>query len=510
KPFFLCEYAHAMGQGPGNLQDYWDVIYRYPRLIGGYVWEWVDHGILQHRADGEAYYAYGGDFGEFPHDRNFCVDALLYPNRIPHTGLLEYKKVIEPVCVRALDLQAGTFTIENRYDFLTLSHLTAHFRLLQAGRTLREDDCALPEIAPHGVGTFCLPDGVLQQAGDLLEFSFTQKSDTLWAKRGMEIAWAQFLLPSLPKKIDRALFPAITLSWTEKILLSSEAFDAAFDAQTGILCSYRMHGTELLLEGPRLHMWRAPTDNDNQASNGAAIRWEQVGLDRLQSRLVDISAQQTATDTVVVTVDTVHAPVYRKPVVRLQQTYTLRGDGAITLGATYTPLREDLPYLPCIGLRMALPQSFDHVAWMGRGPFESYPDKKQAARFGQYEANVADLHEPYVRPQENGSHEDTSFVALTNHTGQGLCIVGDNFAFSAHSYTPEMLTAAEHTYELQDANLTQVLLNGAMGPLGSHSCGPEPLEEARVYLRTPVTYTWKMIGMDAQSATPAFIAAQLR
>ena len=503
KPFFLCEYAHAMGQGPGNLKEYWEAIHRYPRLIGGCVWEWVDHGILQHTESGEAYYAYGGDFGEYPHDGNFCVDALLYPDRTPHTGALEHKKIAEPVV--AAFLGEGRVSLLNRYAFTDLKELDAVWRVRCAGETLAQGILDLPSIAPYATGEIQIPHPKADRPDCVLELRFTLRQDTLWAERGHEIAWAQHKLPAPEAKAHAPKArPSLTLLGDEHTI-QGEGFCIRFDGRTGGMTEYRFNGLNLFKDGPRLSLWRAPTDNDVQV----AKQWEQFGLDRLQSRLTGFAATQTAPDTVEVKVETVHAPVFRKPVAALTLRYTVYGDGAVRLDATFAPLRDDLPYLPRVGLKLTLPRAVEQATWQGRGPHESYPDKKEGARWGLYHAAISDLHEPYVRPQENGSHEDTDFVALTTLEGQGLLVKGAPFAFTAHHYTVEALTAAQHTYELREADLTELSLDAAMGPLGSNSCGPEPLEETRLYLREPLTHTWIFKGYDRQAGSPQFAASRL-
>jgi beta-galactosidase/beta-glucuronidase len=494
KPIFLCEYAHAMGQGPGNLKDYWDAFYGHPRLIGGCVWEWVDHGILQKTPEGVPYYAYGGDFGEYPNDGNFCVDALLYPDRTPHTGLLEYKKVLEPV---QTEFESPTRArVTNRYAFLNLDTLDARWRLVHRGGTLAQGTLILPSVPPGSVGSLDIPAPNDLPAGSILELSYRLRGDTLWAEAGHEVAWAQHRIPAAPDAPREIPSILEVQEASQTLTLQGESSTLVFDRVTGLLASWTANGAPLVTTGPRPLLWRAPTDNDVHIS----AQWERTGLDRLQSRLTGFSWKRLTPGRVAVTVETVHAPVFRRPVLGLKLTYTVDGNDTVDLDTRFTPLQADLPYLPRLGLRLTLPRRLQEVTWQGRGPWESYPDKKESARFGQYSADVTALHEPYVRPQENGSHEDTDFVALTTPEGLGLLAFGSPFAFTAHSYTVEALTEANHTPELKEQDLIELTLDAAQGPLGTNACGPEPLEKDRLYFKEPKTFTLRLSVYDRQAA----------
>ncbi|MDO5325328.1 MAG: beta-galactosidase small subunit [Clostridia bacterium] len=253
----------------------------------------------------------------------------------------------------------------------------------------------------------------------------------------------------------------------------------------------------VLESGLRVNLWRAPTDNDN-GWHGAAERWKKLYLDHLQARNEKLEAKLTESSAVIDVV-CLCGPKVLPPMMRVSQQYTVTGDGKIALDITYVPLREIADYLPRLGMRMALPKGFERLVWQGRGPIESYPDKKTGALIGRYEATVDETHEPYVRPQENGAHEDTAFAALLNNRGIGLMAAGNNFSFSAHHYTPEMLTEAQHTIELGHTDEITWLIDGAMGPVGTNSCGPEPLEEDKLYLKEDRTFHFAFLPFDAQT-----------
>ena len=494
KPFFQCEYAHAMGQGPGLLEAYWQAFNAHPQLMGGCVWEWADHGLEQEK-DGERYYAYGGDFGEWPHDGCFCVDALTYPDRTPHTGLLEYKHVIRPVRAAMVDEAKGTVSFRNYYGFLSLSHLAGRYAVVNGAKTLAQGEFTLN--TPAGETEEIALNLGDYPAGSYLNFTFTLRNDTPWAPAGHVVAQDQLAL-ALGKAEAPVCLPvsSLTLEKThEGYAVRGNDFCAAFNREG--LSGLVFHGVNMVESGLRVNLWRAPTDNDN-GWHGAADRWKKLYLDHLQTRNEKLEAKLTEGGAVVDVV-CLCGPKVLPPMMRVTQRYTVTGNGKITLDITYAPLREIADYLPRLGLRMAMPKGFERLVWQGRGPFESYPDKKTGALFGRYETTVEATHEPYVRPQENGAHEDTAFAALLNNRGIGLMAAGNSFSFSAHHYTPEMLTEAQHTVELGHTDEITWLIDGAMGPVGTNSCGPEPLEEDKLYLKEDRTFHFAFLPFDAQA-----------
>ncbi len=509
KPFFLCEYAHAMGQGPGNLEDYWQAIYKYPRLMGGCVWELVDHGITAYTKDGDRFYAYGGDFGEYPHDGNFCVDALLYPDRSPHTGMIEYRHVLRPVRAEMADEKAGRVTLTNTYGFTDLNTLTFTWDVSHAGKALASGEKAV-SCKPGKKATITLPLGDYPE-DSVLNLKFALKNHANWAPQGFAVCEEQ-----LPLKLGKAqaVLPNITHAlrleqMPDGAVVTCGKARYVFTKAAKGLESLTMADTSVISSPVEINLWRAPTDNDRGFGAHISDKWELMGLNRLTGRLQRLEARAVK-DAVVVTAESVYAPPVYRPVVRLTQTWTIRSDGRVLLNARYVPLMELPTYLPRLGLKFQMPCSFDRLRWHGRGPHESYPDKKTGALVGLYEMAVADTHEPYVYPQENGSHEDTRYMVLTNLEGQGLVIAGNDFAFSAHHYTPEALTKATHTYELEEDDLTQVLIDGRMGPLGSNSCGPEPLEEHKLYLKEPVDFDFVLMPVDLQAECPLVAGPRAR
>lgn len=480
RPFFMCEYAHAMGNGPGNLKEYWEAIRSHPRLLGGCIWEWVDHGIRQRTASGEEWFAYGGDFGDEPNDGNFCIDGLNFPDRIPHSGLIEYKKIIEPVHVLPDDLAAGKVKIVNRYDFLSLAHLEGSWSLTRDDEVLEQGTLPPLDVPAGGEMLVKIPFArpvPKPGAKHWLNLSFTLARATLWAPRGYELAWAQFEVPveapPAPRIALRGMAPVEVRDSGVEIAVRGDGFRVVFDKHRGTIRAWEYQGQQLLTVGPRLNVWRAPTDNDVHA----AREWRRAGLDRLIHRVDRVALAKTLPQAVQVEIVSVLAPYSLAPAFACTYRYTIYGSGDVVIETHVTPLR-DLPHLPRLGLQMRMPGDFDRFAWYGRGPHESYADRKESARVGLYRGTVQEQYVPYIMPQENGNKSDVRWAAVTDARGMGLLAVGMPLLnVSAHHYTTEDLTRAQHTFDLTRRNETILNLDHAQGGLGSNSCGPGPLAQ---------------------------------
>jgi beta-galactosidase/beta-glucuronidase len=476
RPFFMCEYAHAMGNGPGNLKEYWEAVRSYPRLLGGCIWEWVDHGLRRRTESGEEWFAYGGDFGDEPNDGNFCIDGLNFPDRAPHTGLTEYKKVIEPVGVEPVDLGSGKLRITNRYAFLTLGHLAGRWAITCDGRQVAAGPVPHLDTAAGASEEISLPYETPKDTGEcFLDLSFALAASAPWAPAGHEVAWAQFALPANPPAATTVATAAMPELKAERaanaIVVAGEDFRLAFDTEHGIISAWESRGLQLLKSGPRLTVWRAPTDNDVHI----AREWRKAGLDRLWHRTARVTGRALSERAAEIVVESVLGGYSLPPAFDCLYHYLVYGSGDLLIEVEVTP-RGELPSLPRLGLQMALPGRFDRFAWYGLGPHEAYADRRESVRVGVYAGLVQDQHVPYVRPQENGNKLDVRWAAVTDVRGDGLLTVGQPLMnVSAHHYTPEDLTAAEHTYELKRREETILRLDHAQAPLGSASCGPGPL-----------------------------------
>jgi beta-galactosidase/beta-glucuronidase len=491
-PFFMCEYAHAMGNGPGNLKEYWDAIRSYPRLMGGCVWEWVDHSVRQRTERGEEWFAYGGDFDDHPNDGNFCVDGLTWPDRTPYPGLIEYKKILEPVQVSAVDLAAGKLTIANRYAFRSLRHLECAWRIARDGEVVQQGRVPGIDVPPGGEAPLTLfykPPTPVAGATYWLDVTFTLAEDTPWALRGYTLAWAQFELP-----VQAPAVPVVKVSDMPKVkaetagrtlVVSGEDFRLAFDTYRGTIAAWEYAGVSLLTAGPKLNVWRAPTDNDVHI----AKTWQQSGFDRLEQRVSRVELVRELPAAVQIEVEASLAGYFLRPVFDVAYTYTIYGSGDVVITTHVIPLGS-LPALPRLGLQMRLRGSFDRFAWYGRGPHENYVDRKESAAVGVYSGTVQDQYVPYVLPQENGNKSDVRWAAVTDVRQTGLLAVGMPLLnVSALHYTPEDLTEAKHTFELKRRDETILHLDHAQCGLGSNSCGPGPLAQ---YLLQPEETTFSV------------------
>lgn len=472
RPHVLCEYSHAMGNGPGDLKDYWDLIYKYPRLSGGFVWEWTDHGIKTQTPDGITYYAYGGDFNDEPNDGNFCIDGLVYPDRRPHTGLLELKNVIAPVRTEAVDLKSGEFKITNLYDFIDLSHLCLNWVVEKNGNITDSGTVYELNVAPHESKTVTLGYNLPDRSDGryFVRIFYTLSKDTVWAKKGYEVAFAQFELPLEPlEKITIKAPPFVSiLKNEESIKLTGRNFEYEFSLVDGCFTKLQNAGVDLICEKPSFTVWRAPTDNDRNEKT----EWMKYGYDRLKNHTYSVEIIVQKDNSVSIKTTYSLGSYTQLPVLKGTATWTIYGSGDIFL-ENNVQVRENLPFLPRYGLKLVMPRGNEYVEFFGYGPHESYIDKHRSTYKGRFESTVSDMHEDYLYPQENGSHYGTEWALVTNALGAGLLFVGmDDFSFNASHYTPENLTQAMHPHELKKLPETIVHIDYAMSGVGSNSCGP--------------------------------------
>jgi beta-galactosidase len=466
-PFILCEYAHAMGNGPGGLQEYQELFERHPRCQGGFVWEWIDHGLRQTPAGGTERFAYGGDFGEPLHDGNFVADGLLFPDRTPSPGLLELKKVVEPVRISG-DAAAGVVRVANLHDFRDLSHLAFRWALEEEGEPMAEGTLDVGPVAAGASTELALPELPATRGETWLTVRAVLAAEEPWAPAGHEIAWGQLELTPAPAPTPAG--PSATARARDgEVVLGPGAFDAA----TGVL---RRLG-DLALDGPRLDVWRAPTDNDAGMHGDAKVEaaWRLHGLHRARHRVI---AVETGPDGLVVRTR-VGTAAWDGGLVTTYA-WAVAGDGLL-LTVEVEPEGEWSFPLPRLGLRLSLPAALDRVAWYGRGPGEAYPDTRLAARVGRFSASVDELQTPYVRPQENGSRTEVRWATLTDGSGAGLRVEGrPHFELTVRRWTTEDLDAAAHTPDLVPRDRLWVNLDHAQQGIGTASCGPGVLPQHRL------------------------------
>lgn len=505
KPHILCEYGHAMGNGPGSLKDYWKLFYQYNRLQGGFVWEWSDHGLRQFTKSGKEYYAYGGDFGDQPNDSNFVIDGLVQPDRTPSPGYYELKKVMEPVEVRLIDFETGAVSLSNRYDFQTLDHLALSWSLRREEIILQSGVMPINGIDARGAKEVTIPvesfNENKQQSGELwIELSFRLVHSTKWAEKGTELAFAQF-----KKSYSQVNNPLIESSNKPTVLDSSETeielsikgshFALTFDKVAGQLTNWDYRNDTFLLEGPTLNLWRAMTNNDHRSEQ----LWKEAGMQWLQTRTQSFTWSHLKNDQAVsVTIkQRIGAPMLAWGI-QVTTVYQVNNTGEVKLTVTGIPLNNHPRTFPRIGLELVLPNSFRLVKWNGRGPGESYADSKEAARFGVYTKPIEDLSFNYIYPQENGNRTDTKWIGLVNEKGNGLRVTGNQpFDFSARYYTQTNLDEAKHTYDLKKTQEVYLYLDKQQHGIGSASCGPDVLPEYEL-IAEPFTFNFVLTPFNKE------------
>lgn len=478
KPLFLCEYSHAMGNGPGDLKDYWDVIYKYPKLMGGCVWEWCDHGIQQWTEEGQPYFAYGGDFGEQPHDGNFCLDGLVSPDRKPHSGLLELKQIIAPVWIEAESSAQNEYRVYNRYDFIDLSHLILVWKVEQQGRLVEQGEFGLSDIPAQGSAVVRIPHAAPAGSSYVLTVSCVLAEATSWSPRGHEVAFAQFMLSEdqpVTVPAERSARSILVQTDGDRVSLSGADFRHVFNVYDGVFEEITMQGVPLITAPTTFSIWRAPTDNDRNIKR----EWVNEGYDKATMKVYEASLVEVTDASATIKVQFSLGSYIKKPYLRGEAVWKVDGSGQISLQVEAS-VREELVHLPRFGLRLTMPAGMEQVKYYGYGPHESYVDKRHSVRKGLYAMPVDAMFEPYIMPQENGSRYGTRWASVTNLQGMGMMLTSDEgFSFNASHYTPEDLTEATHHHKLVRRAETIVHLDYKMGGVGSNSCGPELLPKYR-------------------------------
>ena len=476
KPLFLCEYSHAMGNGPGCLKEYWDLIYSEDRFMGGCVWEFTDHSFaIGENPLADPHYTYGGDFGDTPHDGNFCVDGLVYPDRRPHTGLLEYKQVIKPFSVESFDPATGRMIIKSRRHFTDLSDLDFVWTVERDGETLACGRALLP-IEPGETAELTLPVEAWNTDGDrFVTVTACQNTATPWGEVGFEVGFEQMPIPAerlAPTPIAETLSPYATIGYTatpDTITVETATTVYTLDRYRGLLISMVDNGHELLASPIRPTVWRAPTDNDRNIRR----QWEARGFFGATTKCYGCEVTADDGHSVTVTARLSLGSAVQRPILHADAVYTFHAEGGVTLSYA-VKVAEDAPFLPRFGVEFLMPEEHETLRYFGRGPVESYRDKRHASRQGVFETTVSAHFEPYVRPQENMAHTDTRWMLVSSVAGQGLLAVttGEDFSFNCSHFTPRQLTDTPHDYELIPMKETCVNLDMLQSGIGSNSCGP--------------------------------------
>lgn len=474
RPFMLCEYSHAMGNGPGDLKEYWDIIYAQPRFMGAFVWEWCDHAVYGGTAEnGKPCFLYGGDSGERLHDGNFCVDGLVSPDRRVKQGLKELKTVIQPVRVEAVDLLRGEFSVTNLYDFAYLSRLECRWELTCEGKIVESGSLGAMPIAPHKSQTVRLGYTVPESGRCYVRFRFIQLGIGELMIEGDEVAFAQFRLPTRPKKIpaDMSRMPVEIEESERRIQIRGEGFCHVFDKTRAAFRQLTYGDRKMLALPMAFNLWRAPIDNqrfDLSALKKAGYHTSEV---RVYSTGVSVQAGNAVIDQEISFVC-----AGEHPHIRAHAVWTVNRAGDVSL-CTEVSVEEASPELPRFGLRLILDKTADQVEYFGYGPGESYSDKHQSQHKGRFAFRVHEQEPEYIRPQDFGNRYDTDWAAVVDDRRVGLMLCGDSsFDFSALPYTQEELERKAHAFELEPSGRTVLCADYRQSGVGSASCGPKLAE----------------------------------
>ncbi|MEO6876236.1 MAG: glycoside hydrolase family 2 TIM barrel-domain containing protein [Opitutaceae bacterium] len=499
RPLIMCEFSHAMGNSNGSLGDYFDAFDRYPGLQGGFIWEWVDHGLKRRDAAGHDYWAYGGDYGDEPNDRNFVCDGLVWPDRTPHAGLFEYKHLAQPVRVIAREARHGQFRIQNRRWFSALADLRGTWELLVNGVSVHSG--ALPKLAaaPQATQNLALAWPKLSLAAKdevHVTFRFFTRRPTLWCDAGHEVAWQQFAVPTAAFARIARKPSSGTMSAQVSVESTSDGWqfrtgrvEFSVNRERGALEHLTLSGRELITRGPQLNIWRAPTDNDglklfevvNWGGGERTLnRCVKAGYDR-----IELSGSKTRLKTAR---DGTHQFVIRQRwlcpgamrFITHTHTYTVKQDGTLGVANVFDVDRR-LPELLRLGVSLVVPAGFEQLEWFGNGPLENYSDRKRSSIVARHRSNVTAQYVPYILPQEHGNHTDVRWLALTNDQGVGVRFTATRtMEASASHFTAQDLYIAKHTTDLTPRPEVHVNLDFAQRGLGTASCGPDTLPQYRI------------------------------
>ncbi|MGE5943760.1 MAG: glycoside hydrolase family 2 TIM barrel-domain containing protein, partial [Flavobacteriales bacterium] len=515
KPFLMCEYAHAMGNAVGNLQEYWDVIEKHKRLIGGCIWDWVDQGLKKEvpGKPGEYFFAYGGDYGDRPTDWNFCANGLTTPDRTVTPKMEEVKKVYQYIGIMAEDILNGKVNIKNKYQFINLDQFDLSWELSCDGRVIEAGNMNPLNLEPGESTDAHIPLTKPQlKAGSeyFLKVIFKLRNEETWAARGHVVAWEQMVVP-FDVPVVKPVQPETLSSLTYRedgdwILVSGKAFNLKFNKRVGTITDLDYFGTPVLktkpeaiygirpetkmlytdtvttaqIAGPMLNIFRAPVDNDYFFGGGYGPKWREAALYDMRPEVKNISVDKKG-DALVIETD-MDSKSPKGYTVHQHTIWKIYGNGFVDVTTDFSPDKLDYP-LAKLGFLMQMPEGFENVTFYGAGPHENYRDRLQSAAIGRYETTVDAMFEPYLRTQDCGNRSNVRWFTISNHNGVGLMVTASNLMdFSALHYTPLELEKANHPYELTRRKETILTIDMQHCGLGGGSCGPGPLD--RYLLKT--------------------------
>ncbi|MBE5949548.1 MAG: beta-galactosidase [Lachnospiraceae bacterium] len=488
KPYVLCEFVHAMGNGPGDIEDYYERIYKYDGMIGGFVWEWCDHGIYMGKAaNGKDMFYYGGDSGEYPHDGNFCMDGLIYPDRRPHTGLLELRNVTRPVRAELVD---GDITkgirIKNMLDFTDLKDaIKLVYEICVDGELREKGELTCPSVKLHETGIVKWNRQFPKNADNIsVRLIYKQLVKTALVAKGSELGFDQFIIKEAAASFAQVSYKGVVKALeTEKAyILNGEKFRYVFGKKEGMWLALEKDGYELLESPMEYNIFRAPTDNDRNIIR----EWKRFDYEHICVKVTETECKNDK-DAVSIKATLRLAPMSQTVLLQIDSEWTVYPDGTIDCRIEGKKNKEYV-FLPRFGVKMEMPKAFSKVRYYGYGPFESYIDKHHASYLQCFDSSVAALHEDYIRPQENGSHCGCRYVEVSDGTKTVRFDGESPFGFNASYYTIEELKTKKHNYELEEADYFTLCVDYKQSGVGSNSCGPELLPQYRM---NDEEFSWK-------------------
>jgi beta-galactosidase len=486
KPFYLCEYAHAMNNSMGSVGDYNDLFDKYPTLMGGAIWEWEDQGLWNRRDPKHPFMAYGGDFGDFPNDKYFIHKGVVFSDRTPKPHYPELKRVYQWVSFTPVDLDHGRIGLRNRYSFTNLSKFVPHWTLSEDGVQIQEGTLPPVDLAPGASTELTLPYKVASPKPGreyFVQLSFELATPEIWAKAGYVVATEQFELPRASTATTAPTSSAGMLKLIQDdktIKVEGDRFSVVFSRDQGTISQITRDGTAMLVEGqgPRLYLWRAPHRNDDIWASRA---WDKYGINALQTTVKSINATQRNDSSVLVQA-TLLEQGHQGWSTTYTTAYTIANDGSISVKNKFAPSGERIP-LARIGVRLMLNKSLDRFTYLGRGPMENYSDRDRGSDVGLYSSSVQDQLTPYSKPMEAGNHQDVRWAALSGGNLPTLMALSDGkpLQMSALPLTDEQLDPVAHSVDLPPSTATVLTLDVRTLGVGSNSCGPKPLPQYVVW-----------------------------
>lgn len=495
KPMFLCEYAHSMGNSPGALKEYMDLFYKYDRMMGGCIWEWADHGIVEKNSEGKPCFRYGGDYGGWLNDGNFCCDGLCFPDRTPHTGMLHMKNIFGPVDIKAYH-GYGSVELINRYDIINLDNILLEWELTENGEPAQSGTMGLPQIRPHqsGMITILYDEACIKSDKEyFLNMYFKTKTDSEGIPKGYEVCRRQIKISGVPQYTEKSVDAEgviKTVDAQDRVIICGENFSVNFSKIKGTITDYIYEGKQLIKIGPIFNIFRPMMDNDWCFGNddGFFKIWENAGIDHIHQYVREVIVEKSDNQSTEIICRAILATPSFKPMFEIVYTWDIFADGRMSVKLDITPREykagENIPFVPKLGTQSVLPDNMDNVQWYGRGPIESYSDKNDAALVGKYSMNIDDLFENHINPQENGNRSEVRWVNISDKSGYGLHFSGDRpMNFSARFYTDKELNKKKHSDELERISDCIFNFDYETAGVGTGSCGPKTLDKYRVRLR---------------------------